>query len=55
MSGLAKKLSGQSQQVKMYKDGGVVHKDEKQDRGLVKKMVKPAALTKKNCGGAVKK
>ena len=31
------------------------HSDEKEDRGLVKKMVKPAALTGKAKGGTAKK
>ena len=53
MSGLAKQLSGKSDQVKMYKKGGEVkHDDVKEDKALVKKLVKPAAL--KKCGGAIK-
>jgi hypothetical protein len=53
MGKLAKQLGGQSQ-VKVFKDGGAVHKDEKMDKTLVKKMVKKEALTGKKGGGKVK-
>jgi hypothetical protein len=56
MSNLAKVKSGQCQPgLKVYKKGGAVHGDEKMDRAMVKKMVKPGALTGKMCGGKVKK
>lgn len=54
--GLAKVLSGSSQQAKPYAKGGVVkHDDAKQDRALIKKMM--AAEEKKEdmkCGGKVR-
>lgn len=56
MGRLAQVMQGQSQPgLKAYKTGGSVHSDEKMDRSLVKKMVKPAALTGKKCGGKAKK
>lgn len=56
MGRLAKVMQGQSQPgLKAYKKGGAVHDDEKMDRAMVKKMVKPTALTGKKCGGKVKK
>lgn len=55
MSNLAKVKQGQCQPGLKYAKGGAVHSDEKMDRGLVKKMVKPAALTGKKCGGRAKK
>ena len=39
MGKLAQQLSKQSQ-VKVYKKGGPVHSDEKQDKALIKKMLK---------------
>ncbi len=53
MGRLAKVMQGQSQPgLKAYKAGGTVkHDDEKMDRQLVKKMVKPASLTGKKSGG----
>lgn len=33
----------------------VPHTDEAADKKMIKKMVKPSALTGKKCGGAVKK
>lgn len=39
MGKLAQQLSGQSQ-VKVFKKGGMVHSDEKQDKVLIKKMIK---------------
>lgn len=54
MSGLAKYLSGKSDQVKPYKKGGEVkHDDEAMDKKLIKKVVKPSAL-KKCTGGMIK-
>ena len=54
MGRLAKIMQGQSQPgLKAYKSGGAVHSDEKMDRAMIKKMVKPDAL--KKCGGKVKK
>ena len=53
MGKLAQQLGGQSQ-VKVFKKGGAAHSDEPMDRKLVKKMVKPAALTGKKCGGKAK-
>ena len=58
MGRLAKVMQGQSQPgLKAYKDGGQVkkHDDEKMDRALIKKAVKPEALTGKKCGGKVAK
>ncbi len=57
MSKLAQQLQGQCQPgFKAYAKGGVVkHTDEKEDKAMIKKMVKPAALTGKMCGGMVKK
>jgi hypothetical protein len=56
MGKLAQQLGGQSD-VKVFKKGGRVtpHTDEKMDRALVKKMVKPDVLTGKKCGGKMKK
>lgn len=53
----AQALSGQIQPgAKPFKSGGAVkHDDVKEDRAMVKKMVKPSALTGKACGGKVKK
>jgi hypothetical protein len=49
---LAKQLGGQSQ-VKCYAKGGAVkHDDAKEDKAMIKKMVKPEAR-KKNAGGAL--
>jgi hypothetical protein len=49
-------MQGQIQPgMKAYKDGGAVHGDAAMDRTLVKKMVKPAALSGKACGGKVAK
>lgn len=52
----AQALSGQIQPgAKPFKDGGAVkHDDVKADKALVKKMVKPVALTGKAKGGKVK-
>ncbi len=56
MSKLAQHLGGQCQQVKMYAKGGMVkHDDVKEDKAMIKKMVKPSALTGKKCGGSVKR
>lgn len=57
MGRLAKVKQGQCQPgLKAYKEGGAVkHTDEAMDRAMVKKMVKPSALTGKACGGKVKK
>ncbi len=60
MSKLAQTMSGQCQDgLKVYKEGGKVtakaHADKAMDTKLIKKLVKPAALTKKACGGMVKK
>lgn len=56
MGRLAKVVQGQSQPgLKAYKKGGAVHNDEKMDKAMVKKMVKPEALTGAKCGGKVKK
>lgn len=57
MGRLAKVVQGQCQPgLKAYKDGGSVkHDDESMDRAVIKKMVKPAALTGKKCGGKVGK
>ena len=52
MGKLAQQLSKQSN-VKCYAKGGAVHTDEKMDRAMVKKMVKPSALTGKKAGGKV--
>ena len=55
MGNLAKQLGGQSQ-VKCYAKGGAVkHDDAKEDKAMIKKMVKPEALTGKACGGKAKK
>lgn len=55
MSSLAKKLSGKSQQMKMYAKGGAVkHDDEKQDRALIKKMISAEDKKEMKCGGKVK-
>jgi hypothetical protein len=55
MSKLAQQLGGQSQ-VKCYAKGGMVkHDDVKEDKAMIKKMVKPSALTGRKCGGKVKK
>ena len=50
MGKLAQQLGGQSD-VKCFAKGGAVHMDEKEDKAMVKKMVKPEAL--KKCGGKV--
>lgn len=56
MGRLAKIKQGQSQPgLKAYKKGGAVHDDAQMDRAMVKKMVKPDALTGKKCGGKAKK
>ena len=56
MGRLAKVVQGQSQPgLKAFKKGGAAHEDEVEDRKMVKKMVKPSALTGKKCGGKVKK
>lgn len=57
MGRLAKVMQGQSQPgLKVYKNGGAVkHDDEKMDRELIRKAVKPSALTGKKCGGKVSK
>jgi len=56
MGRLAKVKQGQSQPgLKAYKKGGAVHDDAQMDRAMVKKMVKPDALTGKMCGGKVGK
>lgn len=49
MSQLMKNKIGQ--QVKPFAKGGMVHDDEAMDRKLIKKAVKPAALTGKKKGG----
>jgi hypothetical protein len=54
----AQALSGQCQAgAEPFKKGGAVkakkHDDVKEDKAMIKKMVKPAAL--KACGGKVKK
>ena len=52
MGRLAKKLAGCLQPGQGYKKGGVVkHDDEPEDRALLKKAVKPGALTGKKKGG----
>lgn len=51
MGSLAKQLGGQSQ-VKCFKKGGMVHGDAKQDKALIKKVLKEKGL---KCGGKVKK
>lgn len=50
MSKLAQQLSGQTQ-AKVFKKGGAVHDDVKEDKAMIKKMVKPNALTGKKKGG----
>ncbi len=53
MSSLAKELAGQSQQVKCYKEGGIVkHSDAKEDKKLIAKELKKRGL---KCGGKVHK
>ena len=37
------------------KGGKVKHDDVKEDKAMIKKMVKPSALAGKKCGGKVKK
>ncbi len=51
MGKLAQQLGGQSQ-VKCFKKGGMVHDDVKQDKALIKKVLKEKGL---KCGGKVKK
>lgn len=53
----AQALSGQVQKgAQPFKKGGAVkHDDVKEDRAMVKSMVKPSALTGKACGGKMKK
>jgi len=54
MSALAKQLGGQSQ-AKVYAKGGMVHDDAKQDKALVKQMLKAEAKGEaKKRGGMVK-
>ena len=54
MGKLAKVLGGQSQPgLKMYAKGGSAHNDEAEDRALLRKAVKPSALTGKKGGGRV--
>lgn len=53
MGKLAQQLSKQSQ-VKVFAKGGTVHDDAAMDRKMVKKMVKPAALTGMKKGGKCK-
>lgn len=54
MGRLAKVMQGQSQPgLKAYAKGGPVHGDEAEDKKMIKKMVKPAALKAK--GGPMKK
>lgn len=55
MGKLAKQLGGQSQVKVFAKGGSVKHDDVAADKAIVKKMVKPAALTGKKCGGKVGK
>lgn len=55
MSNLAKQLSGQSQAKVFAKGGKVKHDDEKQDRALIKKMLKDEDKKELKCGGKVKK
>jgi hypothetical protein len=51
----AQALSGQVQPgAKPFAKGGKVHSDEKADRALIRKTVKPSALTGKKCGGKAK-
>jgi hypothetical protein len=45
MSQLMKNKIGH--QKRPYKDGGMIHDDVKEDKAMVKGMVKPAALKKK--------
>ena len=53
--GLAKFLSGKTQQVKPFAKGGKVkHDDEKQDRALIKKMIAAEEKKEMKCGGKVK-
>jgi hypothetical protein len=52
MGKLAQQLSCQSD-VKCFAKGGKVHSDEKEDKAMVKAMVKPEAL--KGCCGPAKK
>ena len=52
MGKLAQQLGGQSQ-VKVFAKGGTVHDDDvKQDKALIKKVLKEKGL---KCGGKVKK
>ena len=51
MGKLAQQLGGQSQ-VKVFAKGGMVHEDVKQDKALIKKVLKEKGL---KCGGKVKK
>lgn len=51
MSKLAQQLGGQSQ-AKCYAKGGMVHKDAKEDKALVKKTLKEAGC---KCNGMTKK
>ena len=54
--GLAKYLSGKTQQVKPFAKGGSVkHDDEKQDRALIKKIIAAEEKKEMKCGGKVKK
>jgi len=57
MSKLAKQMAyGKAAVGRVYKNGGPIkHDDVKEDRAMVKKMVKPDALTGKKGGGKVKK
>lgn len=52
MSQLMKNKHGQ--QVKPYAKGGAVHDDVAEDKKMIKKMVKPAALTGMKKGGKAK-
>jgi hypothetical protein len=55
MGKCAQQMSGQSN-VKVFAKGGAVHSDVKEDKAMIKKMVKPAALKGgKACGGKVGK
>lgn len=50
-----RKAIPQHKQLAGYAKGGSVHDDAAMDRALIKKVVKPSALTGKKCGGKVKK
>jgi hypothetical protein len=49
---MGKKTNPSPVPIAKYKKGGAVHEDVKEDKAMVKKMVKPSALMKK--GGMCK-